>query len=83
LAGIAAIAVVLTMVASAAGTYDFVSFLTIKKSGTLRIPLAYVFSIYLLFMLAVVVRYGHRLLHIVRGTHMDQLDAFPAQGDQR
>ena len=83
LAGIAAIAVVLTMVASAAGTYDFVSFLTIKKSGTLRIPLAYVFSIYLLFMLAVVVRYGHRMLHIVRGTHMDQLDAFPAQGDQR
>ena len=76
LAGIACVVIVVVMIASAPGTWDFVSFLTIKKSGTLRIPLAYVFSIYLVFMAAVVVRYGHRFIQLVRGTPIEQLDSY-------
>jgi TRAP-type C4-dicarboxylate transport system permease small subunit len=64
-AGISAVAIIIAMIAAAPGTWDFVSFLTIKKSGTMRIPLAYVFSIYLIFMAAAVVTYAWRLKKIL------------------
>ena len=54
------------MVAALPGTWDFVSFLTIKRTATLRIPLAYVFSIYLLFMVATIAWFGHRLWRVLR-----------------
>jgi len=65
-AAIGAMCVVAAMVAALPGTWDFVSFLTIKRSATLRIPLAYVFCIYLIFMLATVVLFGHRLWRTLR-----------------
>jgi len=77
-AGISAAVIIVAMLASWEGTWGFVSFLTIKKSGTLRIPLAYVFSIYLAFMVATVVAYGWRLQRILRG-ELD--DAAGADGE--
>jgi len=50
------------------GSWSFVSFLTIKKSATLRIPLAYVFGVYLIFLAATVAVYGRRLIGIIRNT---------------
>jgi TRAP-type C4-dicarboxylate transport system permease small subunit len=75
-AGIAALAIVVGMVLALPRTWDFVSFLAIKKSATLRIPLAYIFSIYLIFMVATIALYGHRLLRVLRG---QAFDAPPAQ----
>jgi TRAP-type C4-dicarboxylate transport system permease small subunit len=66
-AGISALAIVVGMIASWHGTYDFVSFLKIKKSVSMRIPLAYVFSVYLLFIVATVVTYVWRLKKIITG----------------
>ena len=66
-AAISALAIIVAMIASLPGTYDYVSFLKIKKSGTLRIPLAYIFSIYLMFIGSLVVTYVWRLKKIIQG----------------
>jgi C4-dicarboxylate transporter DctQ subunit len=71
-AGISAAALVIGLLAALPGTWDFVSFLTIKKSPSLRIPLAYVFSIYLVFMVAMIVAYGQRLRRIIADRHFGQ-----------
>jgi len=65
-AGAAALAIMVGFAVALPATWDFVSFLTIKKSATLRIPLAYVFGIYLVFMLATIVLFGRRLLQVLR-----------------
>lgn len=75
---ISALAIIVAMLASLPATWDWVSFLTIKKSATLRIPLAYVFSLFLLFMLGTIVIYTLRLRKIFRN-ELDQAqrDAAP------
>jgi TRAP-type C4-dicarboxylate transport system permease small subunit len=72
LAGISALAILVGMAASWHGTYDFVSFLMIKKSPAMRIPLAYLFSIYLLFIIATVINYAWRLKKIFAGEIHDE-----------
>lgn len=74
---ISSVAIIAAMVLSLPATWDWVSFLTIKKSATLRIPLAYVFSIYLLFMVGTIVIYGIRLRRIFRN---EDVDARAGQG---
>lgn len=66
-AAVCAAAIVVSLLAALPGTWSFVSFLTIKKSASMRIPLAYVFGIYLVFMVAVIAAYGTRLVQILRG----------------
>jgi C4-dicarboxylate transporter, DctQ subunit len=66
-AAVSAVAIVIAMLAALPGSWSFVSFLTIKKSASMRIPLAYVFGIYLVFMVAVIVVYGTRLVQLLRG----------------
>lgn len=78
LAGLSALAVLATMVVALPGTWDFVSFLQIKKSPSLRIPLFYVFSIYLVFMVATIVAYGWRLWSIIRSEDALEAGEFPA-----
>jgi len=63
---ISSVAIILAMVLSFPATWDWVSFLTIKKSATLRIPLAYVFSFFLLFMVGTIVIYSLRLRQIFK-----------------
>ena len=66
LAGVSAAAIIATMVLALPGTWDFVSFLQIKKSASLRIPLFYIFSIYIVFMVATIAAYGWRLWQVIR-----------------
>jgi TRAP-type C4-dicarboxylate transport system permease small subunit len=65
-AGTAALAVVIGFACALPATWDFVSFLTIKKSATLRIPLAYVFGIYLVFMVATIALFAVRLVRLLK-----------------
>ncbi len=75
---ISALAIIIAMLVSLPATWDWVSFLTIKKSATLRIPLAYVFSFFLLFMVGTIVIYVVRLRQILRNELEEpQLDAAP------
>jgi C4-dicarboxylate transporter DctQ subunit len=65
-AGICALGLIVGMLAALPGTWDFVSFLQIKKSPTLRIPLSYVFGIYMVFMLATITMYVLRLYQVFK-----------------
>lgn len=65
-AGFSALAIGAGMVLALPATWDFVSFLQIKKSASLRIPLFYIFLIYPVFMVATVVIYGVRLQQIFK-----------------
>lgn len=63
---ISALAIIIGMASAFPATWDWVSFLTIKKSATMRIPLAYVFSLFLLFMVGSIAIYSLRLWKIFR-----------------
>jgi TRAP-type C4-dicarboxylate transport system permease small subunit len=47
-------------------TWDYIDFLKIKKSATLRIPMNQVFSIYAVFIIAVVLVYAFRFVQVLR-----------------
>jgi C4-dicarboxylate transporter DctQ subunit len=66
-AGVSALAIVVALACALPATWGFVSFLTIKKSAVLRIPLAYVFGIYIVFMVAAIAMYGYRLMRVLKG----------------
>jgi TRAP-type C4-dicarboxylate transport system permease small subunit len=65
-AGICAAAIIVAMAWSLPATWDFVSFLQIKKSATMRIPLFYIFVIYIVFMTASIVMYTLRLYGVFK-----------------
>jgi C4-dicarboxylate transporter, DctQ subunit len=64
---LAALLIVVAFVVSFLPTVDYVWFYKIKRSNTLGIRLHYVFSIYLLFMIVIIARYGNVLLRFLRG----------------
>ena len=59
-------AIIVGLLVSAPATWDYISFLYIKKSATLRIRLNYVFMVYMIFLAAVVIRYGVRIPRLLR-----------------
>lgn len=59
---IAALGVIVGFLYSFLPTLDYILFYKIKKSAILRIRLDYVFSIYGVFVLALIVRYSWRLI---------------------
>lgn len=64
---ITAICVVAALAISLPATYDFVSFMKIEKTSLLKVRFDYVFSIYLIFAVAIITRYVWRVVQIVRG----------------
>jgi TRAP-type C4-dicarboxylate transport system permease small subunit len=50
-------AIVVALAAALPDTWDYVNFLWLKRSATLRIRLNYVFSIYILFCVILIARY--------------------------
>ena len=72
LALISAAAIVAAMVWSFLPTWDYIDFLKIKKSATLKIPMRTIFSIYGIFMIAVALRYAWRFVRILRDGPPDE-----------
>ena len=64
---LAALLIVAAFAVSFLPTVDYVWFYKIKRSNTLGIRLHYVFSIYLLFMIVITIRYGNVLVRFLRG----------------
>lgn len=64
---ICAVVIVVAFVAAYLPTWDYVAFYKIKRSATLRIPLNYVFVIYLVFMTMIILRYGRMILDFLSG----------------
>ena len=63
---VSAAAIVVGFVVSFWPTWDYIDFLRIKRSATLKIPMRTVFSIYAVFMIAVIVAYALRFWKVLR-----------------
>jgi C4-dicarboxylate transporter, DctQ subunit len=71
---VTAAAVVILYGASLPATYSYVSFMKVEKTSYLKIRFDWLFSIYLLFAIAVIVRYLRILSHLLRGREPDEDD---------
>jgi C4-dicarboxylate transporter, DctQ subunit len=60
--------------ASLPATLAYVTFMKVEKTSYLRIRFDWLFSIYLMFAIAVIVRYLWILSHLLRGKEPDEDD---------
>ena len=74
LAIVSALAIAGGLLASMPATYSYITFYKIKTSATLHLRLDYVFSIYGIFLVATVLRYLWRIVHILRGGAPDDVE---------
>lgn len=66
LALVAAAAIAVGFAVALLPTWDYIDFLKIKKSATLKVPLRTIFSIYAVFMVAIILRYAFRFVSVWR-----------------
>ena len=52
-------------------SFDYVSFMKVERSSYLKIRMDWLFSIYIVFLLAILIRYVWLLWHLVRGEDLD------------
>lgn len=67
---IAAVALVVLYGASLKPSFDYVAFMKVEKSSYLKIRMDWLFSIYVVFLVAVIVRYLWLLSQLVRGREL-------------
>jgi C4-dicarboxylate transporter DctQ subunit len=71
---VAAVALVVLYAASLPATYKYVTFMKVEKTSYLKIRFDYLFSIYLIFAVAVLARYAWILSHLLRGKEPEEAD---------
>jgi C4-dicarboxylate transporter DctQ subunit len=71
---VAAVALIVLYAASLPATYAYVSFMKVERSSYLKIPMDWLFSIYLVFLVAILARYAWVLWHLLRGEEVDKAD---------
>ena len=71
---VAALALLVLYGMSLKPSFDYVSFMKVEKSSYLKVRMDWLFSIYVAFVLAVIVRYLWLLWHLVRGTEPEDAD---------
>jgi TRAP-type C4-dicarboxylate transport system permease small subunit len=74
MAVVTAIALVVLYAASFPAAYKYVTFMKVEKTSYLKIPFDWLFSIYLVFAIAVIVRYLWLLSHLLRGEEPEAAD---------
>jgi TRAP-type C4-dicarboxylate transport system permease small subunit len=74
---VSAAAILAGFVASFPAALDYVTFYSIKSSVIMRIRLDVVFSVYIVFALAVIGRYALRAIRLARGGPLDEEIAVP------
>jgi C4-dicarboxylate transporter DctQ subunit len=72
LVGVVAILALYTI--SLPASYSYVSFMKVEKSSYLRIPMNWVYSIYVIFVVAIVIRYLWLLRSLLRGRAPEEAD---------
>ena len=72
---ITGISIVILYAASLPATVDYVRFMKVEKTSYLKIRFDYLFSIYVFFAAAVIVRYLWILSHLLRGKEPEALDS--------
>ena len=71
---VAALAALILYGASLPATWSYVTFMKVESTAYLKIRFDWLFSIYLVFAVAVMVRYLWILWHLVRGREVDVAD---------
>lgn len=74
MAVVTAVALVVLYAASFPAAYKYVTFMKVEKTSYLKIPFDWLFSIYLIFAIAVIVRYLWMLSHLLRGEEPEAAD---------
>ena len=69
-----ALAIVLLYGVSLKPSYAYVSFMKVEKSSYLKIPMDWLYSIYLIFLVAVIARYLWLLWRLLRGIDPEAAD---------
>ena len=64
---IASVAIIILYVTSLPATWSYVTFMKVEKSSYLKIPMNWLYSIYLVFVIAVIVRYLWLLWGLLHG----------------
>jgi C4-dicarboxylate transporter, DctQ subunit len=70
----ACVAIIVLYVISLPATYSYVTFMKVEKSSYLKIPMSWLYSIYLVFVVAIVVRYLWLLWSLLRGEAPEEAD---------
>ena len=68
------VAVVALYGASLKASFDYVSFMKVEKSSYLKIPLNWLYSIYVVFLVAIIARYLWLLAQLLRGKDPEAAD---------
>jgi len=71
---ITGLSIVILYALSLPATVKYVSFMKVEKTSYLKIPFDWLFSIYVLFLVAVIVRYLWLLSRLLRGKDPEALD---------
>ena len=71
---IVSIAIIVLYAISLPASYSYVSFMKVERSSYLKIPMNWLYSIYLFFVVAVIVRYLWLLAHLLRGKAPEEAD---------
>jgi len=69
-----AVAIVALYLVALPATFSYVTFMKVEKSSYLKIPMDWVFSIFLLFMVAAIARHLWRLWDLLRGKAPEAAD---------
>ena len=72
---VSAVAIMAGLLAALPATIDYITFYKIKRSSTLRIRLDVVFSVYGIFVVAVITSYALRAIAILRGRELGPADS--------
>ena len=72
---ITGIAIVALYAVSLPATVDYVTFMKVEKTAYLKIRFDWLFSIYVLFAVAIIVRYVWILWHLLRGNEIEASDS--------
>ena len=71
---LAAVALIVLYARSLPPTWSYVTFMKVEKSSYLKIPMDWLFSIYIAFLVAVLARYLLLTWHLARGDKVEQPD---------
>jgi C4-dicarboxylate transporter, DctQ subunit len=75
---VSGLALVVLYGASLPATYSYVTFMKVEKASYLKVRMDWLFSIYILFLVAILARYLWRLSYLLRGREPDRADATQA-----
>jgi TRAP-type C4-dicarboxylate transport system permease small subunit len=76
---VCALAVLVLYGASLPAAWDYVTFMKVERASYLKVRMDWLYSIYLVFVVAILVRYALALWRLVRGRSADEADPTQAR----